>query len=376
MNKVIEGAYFGKKIKLATNKKTAVSVYIYLGSGKKVYLNSDTVESYDILDMERHKGLKQAGVGYVVAGGIGAMAGVVANSGGIKVRINFKDGQVSLIEFNNQFYNYFIRGVYDVQQGSQVNNNTNDVANNVNNTTNTNSNNIVVQERKPFPKSIIIIGIILFIIIGVIINKQLNSGDNLIIKKMNVSREQAKNISELLNSVGIKDFISIEYSNEYDNLECPNSKGYVVVYDKYYSDEEERYIKKHVVVYLNSNSDVFNITDGSKEYYRNDAVCYDGVVANTFTLDYDLLNKNQLKDLSVSNVELMNNEVILRGKQEELDKVASVKAIIDLKDVKLTSGNQEINNVIVVAYDSKGQSINNIEIIPSTCEVAITTQEK
>lgn len=376
MNKVIEGAYFGKKIKLATNKKTAVSVYIYLGSGKKVYLNSDTVESYDILDMERHKGLKQAGVGYVVAGGIGAMAGVVANSGGIKVRINFKDGQVSLIEFNNQFYNYFIRGVYDVQQGNQVNNNTNNVANDINNTTNTNSNSIVVQERKPFPKWIIVVGIILFIIIGTIMNKQLNSGDNLIMKKMHVTREQAKNISEILKRVDINDYISIEYSGEYDNLECPNSKGYVVVYDKYYSDEEERYIKKHVVVYLNRNSDVFYITDGVKEYYRDDAVCFESIVSKAIALDYEILNKDELGNLNISSVEVSHDKIITKGSQEDLDKIASVKAIIDLKENKLVLGYQEIKELKMVAYDSKGQIVNNVEIIPSTCEVAITTQEK
>ena len=372
MNKVIEGSYYGKKIKLATNKKTAVSVYIDLGKGRKVYLNSDTVDSYDILDMERHKGLKQTAVGYVIAGGIGAMAGAVTNSGGIKVRINFKDGQISLIELNSQFYNYFIRGVYDVQQGSQDNKKS--VDNTTNNDNSQYTSNIEVQERKPFTKAIIIIGLILLFIISIIINKQLNSGENLIIKKMNVSREQAKNISEILNKAGINNYISIDYSSEYDNLECINSKGYVLVYDKYYSEKEQRNINKHVIVYLNSNSKVFYITDGTKDYYNNKEICEEDIVSNILKLDYEILNKEQLSSINISSIDLEKSDVLLKGTHEDIDKIASVKAIIDLKENKIVLGNQEIDGLKIVAYDKYNQPINNVEIIPSTTSAIIVTQ--
>lgn len=97
-------------------------------------------------------------------------------------------------------------------------------------------------------------------------------------------------------------------------------------------------------------------------------------VSSRKKLTYDLLNEDKLESkLSVSNVELSDNTVIVQSSKEILDRVAVVKALIDASLIDLKeSGETTIENVELAAYDALGNKINNIEIVPSKVSATIT----
>ena len=97
-------------------------------------------------------------------------------------------------------------------------------------------------------------------------------------------------------------------------------------------------------------------------------------VSSRKKLTYDLLNEDKLESkLSVSNVKLSDNTVIVQSSKEILDRVAVVKALIDASLIDLKeSGETTIENVELAAYDALGNKINNIEIVPSKISATIT----
>lgn len=97
-------------------------------------------------------------------------------------------------------------------------------------------------------------------------------------------------------------------------------------------------------------------------------------VSVTKTIDYDLVNESYLNErLSVESVELSNNEVVVKGSQDVINKIASVKALIDLKnEVLKDAGTYEVDNINIVAYDSKGYILEGLEIVPKTLSATLT----
>lgn len=97
-------------------------------------------------------------------------------------------------------------------------------------------------------------------------------------------------------------------------------------------------------------------------------------ISVTKTINYDLVNEEYLNErLSVKDVELSNNEVVVKGSEDTLNKIASVKALIDLKNDSLKdAGTYEVSNITVVAYDAKGNIIKDVEIVPTTLTASIT----
>ena len=91
------------------------------------------------------------------------------------------------------------------------------------------------------------------------------------------------------------------------------------------------------------------------------------------TLSYDLLNINALDSkLSVKSVSLNKTEVVVKGGSNALAEIASVKALIDLAKQNFTeAGTHDIDNVELVAYDSKGNKLTNIEIVPGTISATV-----
>ena len=76
--------------------------------------------------------------------------------------------------------------------------------------------------------------------------------------------------------------------------------------------------------------------------------------------------------LSVGEVTLSKSEVVVKGSQDNLDKIATVKALIDLNNEKLTeAGSHDIDNVVLAAYDEKGKMMSNIDIVPSTITATV-----
>lgn len=97
-------------------------------------------------------------------------------------------------------------------------------------------------------------------------------------------------------------------------------------------------------------------------------------ISVTKTIDYDLINEKYLsEELSVESVELARSEVVVKGSEDAINDIASVKALIDLSDEALTDvGTYTLNNVRLVAYDSQGEVLDNIEIVPATLSATIT----
>lgn len=90
-------------------------------------------------------------------------------------------------------------------------------------------------------------------------------------------------------------------------------------------------------------------------------------VSEVHSVTYDLINDDLDGKLSVNKVTLDSNEVIIKGSQDVLDKIASVKALVDVTDSKYDSaGTYELSNIPLVAYDKKGKIVENVEIVPST----------
>lgn len=96
-------------------------------------------------------------------------------------------------------------------------------------------------------------------------------------------------------------------------------------------------------------------------------------VSSVKTLTYDLVNQDKLDSkLNVSEVKLDQSEVYVKGSKETLDKVATVKALVDVSSQGITeSGTYPIDNVPMVAYDDSGKALNDVEIVPNTTKATV-----
>lgn len=97
-------------------------------------------------------------------------------------------------------------------------------------------------------------------------------------------------------------------------------------------------------------------------------------ISATRSLTYDLLNESKLDPkLSISSVTLDTNEVVIKSSQEIIDKVAVVKALVDASQIDLKeSGEYTMEKVTLIAYDSNGNKVDNIDIVPSKITAKIT----
>ena len=96
-------------------------------------------------------------------------------------------------------------------------------------------------------------------------------------------------------------------------------------------------------------------------------------------INYEIINKDKIDSkLMVEDVSLSTDKVYVKANEARLKEVASVKALIDLKNlVDPSVGEQELKDVKLVAYDSNGKKI-NAEIVPSkiTAIVKIASPQK
>ena len=98
------------------------------------------------------------------------------------------------------------------------------------------------------------------------------------------------------------------------------------------------------------------------------------------SLSYKVVNSDHLEnEVEISSVELNTDSVVLRGADFQLEKVASVEAIIDVD--KLTStdpGTQKLEDISLVAYDKDGNVV-DVEINTKsqvTAKVEITSTSR
>lgn len=98
------------------------------------------------------------------------------------------------------------------------------------------------------------------------------------------------------------------------------------------------------------------------------------------TLSYKIVNSDHLEnEVEISDVELNFDSVVLRGADFQLEKVASVEAIIDVDKLTTTEpGKQKLEDISLVAYDKDGNVV-DVEINTEskvTAEVEITSTSR
>jgi len=91
-------------------------------------------------------------------------------------------------------------------------------------------------------------------------------------------------------------------------------------------------------------------------------------VSEVHSVDYDLVSTDDLdKKLSVDSVTLDSTEVIVKGSQDTLDEISSIKALVSVSSEDYTEeGTHEMTNIPLVAYNKKGEIVKNIEIVPQS----------
>ncbi len=88
-------------------------------------------------------------------------------------------------------------------------------------------------------------------------------------------------------------------------------------------------------------------------------------VSDSKTISYDLMNEDELDPkLSVKSVELSKSNVKVRGSQETIDSIATIKALIDLSNSDFTkAGTYTVDNLNLVAYSADGKIVEGVEIV-------------
>lgn len=96
-------------------------------------------------------------------------------------------------------------------------------------------------------------------------------------------------------------------------------------------------------------------------------------VSSVSSVTYELINQDKLDSkLSVKSVTLSKSEVVVKGSESALNKIAWIKALVDLDNSDLTeAGSYDLDNVLLVAYDNQGRILNNIEIVPTTLSATV-----
>lgn len=97
-------------------------------------------------------------------------------------------------------------------------------------------------------------------------------------------------------------------------------------------------------------------------------------VSQTRTVTVDIVNKNKLDNkLSIDKVELETNEIVIKGAEHVLSEVATVKALVDVrKIVDPRVGVIDFDDVKLIAYDSSGSVVENVETEPKKIKAKIT----
>lgn len=116
MNMVIAGDYekhgvypygfIGDKVRLST------------GRNEFIFLNKDTVETYEVITDEHRKsaasGIGRGIVGGALLGPVGLIGGALSakNKGTYQVAIQFKDGKKSLLEIDDKVYKALVKSMF------------------------------------------------------------------------------------------------------------------------------------------------------------------------------------------------------------------------------------------------------------------------
>jgi YbbR domain-containing protein len=102
-------------------------------------------------------------------------------------------------------------------------------------------------------------------------------------------------------------------------------------------------------------------------------------VSESKTLSVDILNQDSLDSkMVIKNVNVADDKVIIKGAEHQIDKVATVKALLDIKNLsKQEVGINTLKDIPLRAYDERGNVV-DIELVPSkiSAEIEITSPSK
>lgn len=95
-------------------------------------------------------------------------------------------------------------------------------------------------------------------------------------------------------------------------------------------------------------------------------------VSTTKTAIIDTINKEDLDTkLTISQVTIDKNEIIIKGAEHTIEKVANVRALVDVsKLVDPEIGVMTLENVPIIAYDNDGKVV-DVEMVPSKVTATI-----
>lgn len=90
-------------------------------------------------------------------------------------------------------------------------------------------------------------------------------------------------------------------------------------------------------------------------------------VSENRALTFDVLNQDSLDSkLYINDIEIDRSDVIVKGAQYKLDQVATVKALLDVKNIPNPKEEEiMVKDIPLVAYDNNGNII-DVEIVPKT----------
>lgn len=98
-------------------------------------------------------------------------------------------------------------------------------------------------------------------------------------------------------------------------------------------------------------------------------------VSETKTLTIDVINEDKIDSkLAIQSVSVDKENVIIKGAQHNLEKVATVKALVDISNiVDPTAGVNKIDDVKLVAYDKNGEVV-DVEMVPEKVSATINIE--
>ena len=101
--------------------------------------------------------------------------------------------------------------------------------------------------------------------------------------------------------------------------------------------------------------------------------------SETRSVESDIVNLNKLDSkLAINNTKLDTDEVIIKGTEDSLAKVSTIKALINVSDmVDPKAGTNTLKDIPLIAYDEKGAKV-DVEMVPSkvTATVEIESPSK
>lgn len=95
-------------------------------------------------------------------------------------------------------------------------------------------------------------------------------------------------------------------------------------------------------------------------------------ISITKEVSSDVIHKDDLDSkLNIDSIVLDRDDVIVKGASHRLEKVASVKAIVDInKMTNVKEGTMSLTEIPLIAYDDEGNKL-DVEIVPSTIDATI-----